>query len=139
VTPASPTLDDLRSGLRRVHRGTLATLAVCALVITGQADPANDAGIGRTDRSYTLLAVVLGVASIAARRQAAAPTTRPQRRLRFAIGALVLAGAIGLLGVALALQRDEREAALLFTLGGALLALRASPTLVWPAAMGSRP
>lgn len=130
MTPDSPRPEDLLQGLRRVHRGVLATLAVCALVIVSQADPAGDGGLGAADRRYTVAALALGVGSIVARRQAAAPSTAPRLRVPLAVVALLLAGAIGGVGVALALLQDEREASLLYVLGGVILALRASPTFL---------
>jgi hypothetical protein len=130
VTSDAPRPEDLLAGLRRVHRGVLAILVLCGVVIVAQADPADDDGLGGADRRFTLAALGLGVGSIVARRQSAAPATTARLRVPLAIGALLLAGAIGGVGVALALLQDEREAALLYVMGGALLALRASPTFL---------
>lgn len=137
MTPEAPRPEDLMQGLRRVHRGVLATLAVCALVIVAQADPADDGGLGDADRRFTLTALALGVGSILARRQAAAPGTSLRLRVPLAIGALLLAGAIGGVGVALAMSQDEREASLLYVMGATILALRASPTFLPKLAPGS--
>lgn len=139
MTSDAPRPEDLLQGLRRVHRGVLATLAVCALVIVAEANPADDVGLGGADRRFTVAALALGVGSIVARRQAAAPRTDPRLRLPLAIGALCLAGGIGLLGVALAVLQDEREAPLLYVLGGVILALRASPSLLPRVASGDGP
>ena len=130
MTPDSPRSEDLLQGLRRVHRGALAILAVCAVVIVTQADPADDDGLGEVDRRFTIAALSLGLGSIVARRQAVAPTTAPRMRVPLTIGALLLTSAIGCLGVLLAIQQDQREAALLFVMGGLILALRASPTFL---------
>ena len=137
MTSDTPLPQDPMQGLRRVHRGVLATLAVCGLVIVSQADPAGDGGLGEADRRYTVAALALGVGSIVARRQASAPATALAARVPLAITALLLAGAIGFVGVALALQHDEREASLLYVLGGVILALRASPTFLPKTAAGS--
>jgi hypothetical protein len=139
VTTDGPRPEDLMLGLRRIHRGVLATLAVCALVIVSQADPTDDGGLGDSDRRYTLAALALGIGSIVARRQAAAPATALRLRVPLAIGALLLAGSIGGVGVALALGHDEREASLLYLMGAAILALRASPTFLPKLAPGSAP
>ena len=130
MTPDSPRSEDLLQGLRRVHRGALAILAVCAVVIVSQADPMDDGGLGEADRRFTLAALTLGIGSIVARRQSAAPSTAPRMRVPLAIGALLLTSAIGGVGVALAVRQDEREASLLFVMGGLILALRASPTFL---------
>ena len=119
-----PSLDDLLRALRRVHRGVLATLFVCALVVVGVADPADDGGLQATDPRFTLTALALGVGSIVARGKAAAPRTGGMQKVVFAMVGMLLAGSIGLVAVALAGIRDEREAALLYVLGGAILALR---------------
>ena len=120
---ASRTLE-LTQALRRVHRGVLGTIAVCALVIATAADPADDAGLGGADRRFTLAALALGIGSILARRQAEAIELSPRLRLLLALAGMLLAGAIGILGVVLAVTQDEREAALLYALGAAILALR---------------
>ena len=120
-----PGLDDLLRSLRRVHRGVLATLAVCALVVVSVADPADDGGLQASDPRFTAAALALGVGSVVARRQAAAPRSDGPARVVFALLGMLLAGAIGLLAVALAWLQDEREAALLYVLGAVILALRA--------------
>jgi hypothetical protein len=139
VSAEAPLPKDLLQGLRRVHRGVLATLAVCAVVIVAQADPADDGGLGEADRRFTVAALALGIGSIVARRQSAAPATSLRMRIPLAIAALLLAGAIGGVGVALAVVQDEREASLLYVMGAVILALRASPTFLPRLAPGSAP
>ena len=99
----------------------LGTLAVCALVIAFAADAGD---LGNTDRRFTLGALALGMGSILARRQAIASTDRGLR-VWLAGASLLLAEAVGLLGLGLAFMQDQRDAGLLYVLGGALLALRA--------------
>jgi hypothetical protein len=113
----------------------LATIVVCALVIATTADPADDAGLGGADRRFTLAALALGIGSILARRQAEAIGPSPRLRLLLALAGMLLAGAIGILGVVLAVTQDEREAALLYALGAAILALR-RPVPAIPARQG---
>ncbi len=137
MTVEAPQPEDLMRGLRRVHRGVLATLAVCAVVIVSQADPTDDGGLGAADRRFTVAALALGLGSIVARSQASAPSTSLRLRVPLAIGALLLAGAIGGAGVGLAVVHDEREAALLYVVGGVILALRASPSFVPKISPGS--
>jgi hypothetical protein len=124
VTETIPRAQELTRALRRVHRGVLATIVVCALVIATAADPADDAGLGGADPRFTLAALALGIGSILARRQAEAVGLSPRLRLLLALAGMLLAGAIALIGVVLAVTKDEREAALLYALGGAILALR---------------
>ena len=124
MTETIPRAQELTQALRRVHRGVLATIVVCALVIATAADPADDAGLGGADRRFTLAALALGIGSILARRQAEAIELSPRLRLLLALAGMLLAGAIGILGVVLAVTQDEREAALLYALGAAILALR---------------
>ena len=116
-----------RDVLRRLHLGVLAALAASALVVIQVADPADDTGVGAADRRFTLAALGLGLTSVVLRRQAALPSLTPTLRAPFAAAALLAAGAIGAVGVALAWQQDEREASLLYVLGGAILALRPPP------------
>jgi hypothetical protein len=85
-------------------------------------------GLGSADPRFTTLALGLGLASVLARRQAAAPRLGAAWRLRLGVAALLLAGATGAVGVVLALAREERDAALLYVLGGAILALRPAPS-----------
>jgi len=108
------------AALGRVRLGVLATLAVSAAVIAfgeGRVDA------GETDRRFTLAALTLGMASILARHQAGLSTDRRVGEL-LAVLALLLAGSIGLLGLWLGVSRGERDAGLLYALGGAILALR---------------
>ena len=124
--PESAAREVLRS-LRRVHRGTLALLAVCALVIFASASPSGDQGLGGTDVRFTASALGLGIASIVLRGQAASLKRGFRARLAFAISSMLLAGGIGIVGVTLSVLRDEREAALLYAVGGVILVLRGPP------------
>ncbi len=124
--PESAAQELLRS-LRRVHHGTLALLAVCALVIFASASPSDDMGLGGTDIRFTASALGLGIVSIVMRGLAASAKRGIRVRLAFAISSFLLAGAIGIVGVALSVLRDEREAALLYAVGGVILALRGPP------------
>ena len=135
MTETIPRTQQLTQALRRVHRGVLVTIAVCALVIGTAADPADDAGLGGADRRFTLAALALGIGSILARRQAEAIKLSPRLRVPLALAGMLLAGAIGIVGVVLALTQDEREAALFYALGAAILALR-RPVPATPARQG---
>ena len=110
---------------RRVHRGVLAALAGFALVIwaTGAPD-----GSGEVDRGFGITALALAAASIIARRAAPARRLRPGA-LVLLLASPLLAGGVGLIGVALAVGGGPRQVALLYVLGGAILALRPPPPI----------
>jgi len=110
---------------RRVHRGVLAALAGFALVIwaTGAPD-----GSGEVDRGFGIAALALAAASIIARRAAPARRLRPGP-LVLLLASPLLAGGVGLIGVVLAVGGGPRQVALLYVLGGAILALRPPPPI----------
>ena len=108
--------DALNRGLRRVQWSVLATLGVCALVALTQAGETD----ALTDRRFTAAALVLAAGSILTRRR----TEKLRVHLALALTSLLLAGGVGLLGVGVALAGGDRQTALLYTLGGALLAAR---------------
>jgi len=116
--------EELQGGLRQIQRGVLATLA---LAFAGIALGTESGDLDALDRSYTMIALLLGIGSILARTWATNPRVAPVARVRLAIASLLIAASIGLLGVALAVRENEREAGLLFTLAGAILALRVPP------------
>ena len=110
---------------RRVHRGVLAALAGFALVIwaTGAPD-----GSGEVDRGFGIAALALATASIIARRATPARRLRPGP-LVLLLASPLLAGGVGLIGVVLAVGGGPRQVALLYVLGGAILALRPPPPI----------
>jgi hypothetical protein len=117
----TPAPEALAASLRRVHRGVLATLAVCAVVIAASAQ----SGAGAPPRAFPIAAVALALGAIFARQAAA--TATPRRRVHLTLASLLLSGCIGLVGVALALQGGARGVALAYVLGAAILCLRPSP------------
>ena len=110
---------------RRVHRGVLAALAGFALVIwaTGAPD-----GSGEVDRGFGITALALAAASIVARRAAPATRLRPAHLVPL-LASPLFAGGVGLVGVVLAVGGGPRQVALLYVLGGAILALRPPPPI----------
>jgi hypothetical protein len=109
------------AALGRIRLGVLGVLAASALIVAlGE----GGAEAGPTDRRFTLAALTLGMASILARHQAGL-SSDPHLRAALAGLGLLLAGSIGLLGLWLAVSHGERDAGLLYALGGAILALRA--------------
>jgi hypothetical protein len=132
MPPEPDAAEGVRRALRRVQLGVMGVLAVCALVVWTSPEPPEPADLGTTDRRFTLAALALGVGSVVARRQAASPRLDALLRVRLGLAALLLAGGIGLLATALARLEGDREAALLFVLGGAILALRPPAPLAAP-------
>jgi hypothetical protein len=110
---------------RRIHRGVLAALAGFALVVwvTGAPD-----GSGEVDRGFGIAALALAAASIIARRAAPATRLRPGYLVPLLASPLLAAG-VGLVGVVLAVGGGPRQVALLYVLGGAILALRPPPPI----------
>jgi hypothetical protein len=109
----------LDAALRRVRRAVLITFAICAAVI---AAAASGGPTGAPPRGFPIAAVGLALASVLTRQASA--STRGRSQVRLALASLLLAGCIGLVGVALALQGGPRGIALAYVLGGAILCLR---------------
>ena len=110
----------LASSLRGVHRGVLALLAVCAAVIMGQ--PVADAVMPPPRLSAA--AIGLAIATVFLRSLGNSQVMDPKRRVFFALGSLLCAAAIGLIGVAAAWAEGARQIGLGLTLGAAILVLR---------------
>jgi hypothetical protein len=125
VTRPPVQANPLDASLERVRRGVLLTLATCALVIvaTGAAEGDPPA------RIYPVAAVGLALAAIFT-RQAAAAAKEPRSRLRLSLASLLLAGSVGLVGVALSVAGGPRTTALAYALGAAILCLRPPAGLV---------
>jgi len=116
---------ELDTALRRVQRGVLITFAVCALVIAATAPSGTGAP---PPRGFPIAAFALALGSVLARQVSAAAPARA--RVFLALASLLLAGCVGLVGVALALQGGPRNTALAYALGGAILCLRPPARLV---------
>jgi hypothetical protein len=109
----------LDTALLRVRRGVLILFAVCAglIAVTAPGGP-----VSSPPRGFPIAAVALALGSIFARQASAA--ARARARVHLALASLLLAGGIGLVGVALALRGGPRAIALAYVLGGAILCLR---------------
>jgi len=117
------------------HRGCLAALVICAGLIALQEEAGSD---DPPPIEFTMVAVGLAVASIVARRLSTSPRLGVNTRIGSELLGLVLAAAIGLTAVALDATAGEKENALLFVLGGGILALRPPSALVTPSGAGAR-
>lgn len=120
MPPDPAAASELVASLTRVHRGVLLLLAACAGVIAVGSTGAPAAA--EAPRVYTFAALGFALGAILLRQ--AAPGFAPHRGLRLLLASLVLAGCVGLVGVALALQVGARNTALAYVLGAAILCLR---------------
>jgi len=114
----------LNRALRGVHGSVLFTLGVCAAVIFWTADPSPEAVAAPSQRLLTTLAVTLAAGSILSRRRRTSPRGDPRSEVALSITSLLCAGAVGLLGVAVAGTGGPRTTGLVYVLAGPLSALR---------------
>jgi len=124
VSQAPVQASQLDTALRRVRRAVLITFGVCAAVI---AAAASGGAAAAPPRGFPIAAVGLAFASVLIRQASA--MARGPARVWLALASLLLAGCIGLVGVALALQGGPRGIALAYVLGGAILCLRPPASL----------
>ncbi len=122
MSAATPDPTSLNQALRRMHRSSLATLALCALWIAISGDVGS--GDPEPRREYTLLALGLGLGSIVLRRFASSPSVALRSRVHLTLASLALAALIGVVGVATSLVEADSQTGLLLTLGAAILCLR---------------
>jgi hypothetical protein len=124
MTDASPNLSAKNAALRGVHRSVLALLVVCACAALWTApaeiDPADAAG----PPQLRYLAAALAVGAIVTRRRRAGAVVNVSSYLGLSVASLLFAGAVGVVGVAVAASGGARGTALLYVLAGAIFALR---------------
>lgn len=118
------------ASLRRLHRVALGMLALGAVYLFMNDEAGSE---NAPPQIYTLVALGFAVGSIVARRFSTSPVLQPGMRFFWATLALVLALGIAATAILLVALESERQNALLFLLGAALLCLRP------PAAIGPRP
>ena len=125
----APDPTPVNTALRRLHRGVLITLAVCALVIAASGQTERHGEPPAPDNPYGVVALALAAGAILSRRSVATPS-RPTRGFVYAsVASLVCAGGLGLLGVAAGSDGGHTSTGLLYALAGALLSLRPPPTI----------
>ena len=129
MSAPSPDPSQLDAALRRVHRGVLATLAVCALLIGAAAGAGEGFSEMEVDRRWSVAALALAAGTILTRRSTKGT---PRQIVYRTLVSMVLAGGLGLLGVAIALREDQTTVGLLYTLAGGILSLRPPTTLAGP-------
>jgi hypothetical protein len=128
---SEPTLDPtpLNQALTGTHRSVLVLLAACAVFIVLQ-----PAGEEQTPPPlYTSVALGLAVASIICRRVSTSPVMSPKPKVVLAVMGLVFAALVGVTSVMLALGDGDKQNALLFVLGAAILSLRPPIRIASPA------
>jgi hypothetical protein len=102
------------------HRTTLVALALCAVTIAlWPTEASAAAGSG-----FTIAALVCAVAAIFCRQLAAAARIGARVRRISSIAGFAFAGSTGLVAVALIASDGPRATALLYTLAGAIFAIR---------------
>jgi hypothetical protein len=121
------------------HRASLAVLAGCAVLIW-ISSALSDGSLesqpsGTPDPVFPYTAVTLGVGAIACRQLALANARRGRSASGLSIACFALAAAIGVVGLTLFFVSGLVQSALLYTMGGAILALRPPP----PSAPGPPP
>ena len=108
-------------GVGIAHRTTLVALALCAITIALWPTEASAAAAGS---GFTIAALVCAVAAIFCRQLAAAARIGARLRRISSIAGFAFAGSTGLVAVALIASDGPRATALLYTLAGAIFAIR---------------
>jgi len=128
---SEPALDPtpLNQALTGTHRSVLVLLAACALFIVLQ--PAGEEQ--SPPPLYTAIALGLAVASIVCRRLSTSPVMSPKPKVALAVAGLVLAALVGVTAVMLTQLDGDKQNALLFVLGAAILSLRPPIRIAPPA------
>jgi hypothetical protein len=129
-TPApDPTV--VNDALRRLHRSTIASLALCAagigIATLAGPDPEPERELGRV---YSWAAIALAAIVIVTRRTRAGRSVSVRRFVYGALAGLVAAAGLGILGMLVALRESQTTMGLLYVLAGALLVLRPPAALV---------
>ncbi|MBW2275341.1 MAG: hypothetical protein JRG96_18905 [Deltaproteobacteria bacterium] len=119
---SEPALDPapLNQAMTRTHRSVLVLLAACGLFIVLQPGAAAQS----PPPLFTGVAVGLAVGSILCRRLSVSPAMSPKPKVGLAVAGLVFAALVGVTAVALTQVEGDKQNALLFVLGAAILSLR---------------
>lgn len=126
--------NDPQRTVRLAHRIALAVLAGCAVLIAAlslalsEASPESHRS-GTPAPVFPYTAVALGVGAIACRQQAVSNARRGHATPMLSIACFALAAGIGVVGLALFWLERLVQPALLYTVGGAILALRSPPSI----------
>ncbi len=117
---------DPQRTVRLAHRGALAVLAGCAVLIAASPStlPETQTPVSPSP-VFPYIAIALGVGAITCRQQASSAARSTRSALVLSILCFSLAASIGVVGVALFWFENLRQIGLLYTVGGAILAMRA--------------
>jgi hypothetical protein len=129
--PMTSQTDNLAQVLTWLHRGVLLALALCGLAASMLPDSGSEAA---PPPVYLMIAMGLGVASVFCRQLSTANRIHPAARLGMAAAAYLLGAAIGITALVMMSQEAERQNALLFIAGAAILSLRGPATRPQPPA-----
>jgi hypothetical protein len=116
-----PDPSPLEAGLRRTHRSVLFLLASCAVAIVLHGFAGDEPA---PNRWLTTAGVGLGLGTVVTRRLGGSPVMALRSRFFFLLAALVFSAVLGLLGAWIAWATDGPETGLLFTVAGAIFAIR---------------
>ncbi len=127
----------VNTALRRLHRSTVASLFLCAVGIgiasfTQEGSPRDEVG-----GMYSWVALALAATAILTRRSGAAATGSLRGFIYASLVSMMAAAGLGILGMLVALIESQNTIGLLYTLAGALLALRPPTPLKDDAKIGS--
>jgi hypothetical protein len=132
-----PDPSPLNDALRRAHRSALASVAICAVAIGAMMLASDARSQGEVDRVYSLVALGLAAGSMLARRSVGPRAPRLRAFVYAALGSILCAVGLGVLGIVVALRTQEFSIGLLYALAGALLLLRPPPRLAQAPSDGS--
>lgn len=114
----------MNAALRRLHKSSIASLALCAVGI-GIASLSRDGAV--TDPvggMYSWVALGLAATAIVARRSSSAASGSLRSFVYASVASMVAASGLGVLGILVALTESQTTVGLLYTLAGTLLVLR---------------
>jgi hypothetical protein len=134
---SEPDPSGLNASLRRVQYSVLGTLVVCALVIGAWSGAAGDRPASELPQGYLVAAIMLAGTSILVRRSVGGAVGDPRAFVVRSLVSLLLAGGLGLLGVAVTVREGHGTTGFLYAIAGGLLAIRPPPRLTAPGASGT--
>jgi hypothetical protein len=120
----------VNDALRRLHRSAIASLALCAVGVGVAAFGNEPAPRDELGDLYSWIALALAATAILTRRSVYRPARSLRSHVYSSLVSLMAATGLGILGLVVALREEQTTVALLYTLAGALLVLRAPAPLV---------
>jgi hypothetical protein len=118
----------LDRSLQTCHRTVLAMIALFAILSAIQPGQADDA----PDPTITTLAIVLGLSAVLTRRAFTSPVLSLRTRIPLLLCAYACSFGLAALGAFVALQQEQAQIGLMFTLAAGIFSLRPPPPLDSP-------